>query len=189
MGLERDGTKIACEICITCPHRHELANTKKCLATGYNKVILCSPEKKVINKVKKLTSKKLKDHQQHKVLFFLPKESTSYLKEQAARAATTEAFVASRRVRTIRKPVYRRKGKKACVNRCSRSFSDLSDNQRVKSKEVSLSARAHQNLQSGSNYGQFRFCLRNTAGLFNSFFRGWRLLFSQERRVHRLIPR
>ena len=54
VSLERDGRKIACEISVTTTDEQELSNIEKCLAAGYEKVILCSPEKKTLEKVRHL---------------------------------------------------------------------------------------------------------------------------------------
>jgi len=105
VGLERDGKRIACEICVTCPDTHELGNIKKCLNAGYNKVILCSPEKKVLTKVRKLALKNLKKAERQKILFFLPEELTSYLKEEAAKAASTTERIRGYDVERHVKPV------------------------------------------------------------------------------------
>jgi hypothetical protein len=103
--LERDGLKIACEICVTCPEAHELGNIEKCLNAGYDKVILCSPEKKVLTKVRKLASKNLKKAEWQRVLFFLPDELTAYLKEEAVKAASTAQKIRGYEVKSHLKPV------------------------------------------------------------------------------------
>jgi len=59
VGLERDGKKIACEISVTTTSEHELSNIQKCLRAGYDTVILCSQEKRTLEKVKSLASQKL----------------------------------------------------------------------------------------------------------------------------------
>jgi len=111
VGLQIGESRIACEICVTCPDAHEFDNIEKCLAAGYDEVILCSHKNKVLNKVKKLALKKVKKTNRQRVLFLLPEELTSYLKEQAAKAASTETRVAGRRVKGIRTPVTEEKQK------------------------------------------------------------------------------
>jgi hypothetical protein len=92
--LECDGLKIACEVCVTCPDTHELSNIEKCLNAGYDKVILCSPEKKV-----------LKKDEWQRVLFFLPDELTAYLKEEAVKAASITQKIRGYEVKSHLKPV------------------------------------------------------------------------------------
>jgi len=103
--LEREGIKIACEVSDTTNAEHELGNIKKCLAAEYDKVILCSLEKKFLDKIRKRASKNLKKTEQQKVLFFLPGELTSYLKEEAAKAATRTQRIRGYDVERHVKPV------------------------------------------------------------------------------------
>jgi hypothetical protein len=79
VGLKRDSLKIACEISITSTNEQELSNIEKCLRAGYEKVILCSPERKTLEKVKSLFSQRFGEAEKEKVLFFLPEELFSYL--------------------------------------------------------------------------------------------------------------
>ena len=52
VGLERNGEKIACEISVTTDEMQELHNIEKCLAAGYGSVIVCTTEKKRLEKIK-----------------------------------------------------------------------------------------------------------------------------------------
>lgn len=90
VSLEMNGRKIACEISITTSDEQEFSNIEKCLASGYEKVILCSPERKNLEKIKNLVSKKLKTSDQEKVLFFQPEELFFYLEKEAAFLAGKE---------------------------------------------------------------------------------------------------
>lgn len=83
VGLERDGERIACEISVTTTDEHELHNIEKCLAAGYGKVIVCTAEKKQLEKIRALTVKKLPSYDQAKVLFFEPQEVFSFLEKVA----------------------------------------------------------------------------------------------------------
>jgi hypothetical protein len=103
--LERDGKRIACEISVTSTDEQELGNIQKRLASRYDVVILCSPVEKTLNKVKKLIVSNLSKTEQQKILFFLPEEAISYLKEQAAKGAAKEVWVKGRKVKVGFKPV------------------------------------------------------------------------------------
>jgi len=105
ISLERDGRKIACEISITTSHEQELSNIQKCLASGYEKVILCSPEKKSLEKIKALASRKLKASDQEKTLFLLPDELFFHLEKEAAAWAGKEERVKGYRVKVQYQPV------------------------------------------------------------------------------------
>ncbi|TKJ32908.1 MAG: hypothetical protein CEE38_22055 [Planctomycetes bacterium B3_Pla] len=103
--LERDGTKIACEISITTTDTQELGNIKKCLAAGYDKVILCSPEAKSLKRIRESVAEELGGSEQKRVLFFQPEEVILYLKQQAAKGAGKEKWLKGRKVRVRFQPV------------------------------------------------------------------------------------
>lgn len=56
VALEREGERIACEISVTSTAEQELSNIRKCLGAGYDEVILCSPKKRALERVKILVS-------------------------------------------------------------------------------------------------------------------------------------
>lgn len=87
VGLEQNGRRIACEIGVTTPPEHELANIRKCLASEYDTIILCSNEVKTIDKVKALCSKELTETELRKVLFLEPDALAIFFEEEAARNA------------------------------------------------------------------------------------------------------
>lgn len=105
VGLERNGKKIACEISLTSTGEQELSNIEKCLKADYDEVILCSPEKKTLGKVEKLTAQKLKESEQQKALFFQPEELFFQLEEQAAGEASKEERVKGYKVKVEFQPV------------------------------------------------------------------------------------
>lgn len=105
VSLERNGKKIACEVSMTTTGEQELKNIEKCLAAGYEKVILCSPEKKTLENVKSLVSRKLKESDQKKLFFFQPEELFLYLEEEATAKASKEELVKGYKVKVHYKPV------------------------------------------------------------------------------------
>ena len=105
VSLERDGKRMACEISLTTNDDQELKNIEKCLAAGYEKVILCSPEKKTLEKVKALVFERLKDSDKEKVLFFQPEDFYLYLEEQEASQASKEERVKGYKVKVKYQPV------------------------------------------------------------------------------------
>ncbi|MFH1970875.1 MAG: type IV secretion system DNA-binding domain-containing protein [Patescibacteria group bacterium] len=112
VSLEKNGKKIACEVSLTTTDEQELKNIEKCLAAGYEKVILCSPEKKNLEKVKDLVSQKLKDADKEKVLFLQPEEMYFYLEEESAKDAGKEERVKGYRVKVKYQPVKETEKKK-----------------------------------------------------------------------------
>ena len=105
VSLERDKKKIACEISVTTTDEQELSNIEKCLASGYEKVILCSPEKKSLEKIRTLASCRLKATDQEKVFFFQPDELFFYLEREAASWARKEERIKGYRVKVQYQPV------------------------------------------------------------------------------------
>jgi len=99
VALERNGKKIACEISITSTDEQEVKNIEKCLAEGYEKVILCSPEKKTLEGVKSLISQGLSKSDQAKVLYLQPEELLHYLDELDAAEQGKEERVKGYRVK------------------------------------------------------------------------------------------
>ena len=105
VGLERNGKRIACEISITTGDEHELGNIVKCLKAEYDTVVLCSPDKKTLDKVRKLATQRLSESDLEKVLFFQPDELFFYLEQEAAREASKEERVKGYRVKVEYQPV------------------------------------------------------------------------------------
>jgi hypothetical protein len=105
VSLEKDGKRIACEISVTTNGEQELGNIQKCLASGYDRVILLSSEKKDLNLIREFVTQKLGADHIQKVLFYLPEEFLGYLEEAEAGAATTEGTVRGYRVKVKYKSV------------------------------------------------------------------------------------
>lgn len=82
VALERDGMRIACEIGLSTSTEHELHNIQKCLRAGYLSVIACSPDKRVLSRLKKASAKVLSSDEQQKVSFLQPDEFLMYLQQQ-----------------------------------------------------------------------------------------------------------
>jgi len=105
VSLERNEKKTAVEISITSPEDQEIKNIEKCLAAGYEKIILCSPERNTLENIKSLASQRLSESDQKKVLFFQPEELFFYLEEEAAAGASKEERVKGYRIKVQYQPV------------------------------------------------------------------------------------
>jgi len=105
VSLERDGRRIACEIALTTTHEHELANIEKCLAADYGTVILCSTEKKSLEKIKALVSQKIQASDQEKIHFLQPDDLFFFLEKEAAALSGKEERVKGYRVKVQYQPV------------------------------------------------------------------------------------
>lgn len=101
VSLERNGKRIACEVSMTSTEEQELNNIEKCLKAGYDRVILCSPEKRFLEKMKS----RIPEIDQEKVLFLQPEELFFFLEEEVAGEAATEERVKGYRVKVQYQPV------------------------------------------------------------------------------------
>lgn len=105
VSLERDEKKIACEIAVTTTYEHEVANIEKCLAAGYETVVMCSPEKNNLEKIKSLAMRKIKASDQEKIHFLQPDNLYFYLEKEAAILSGHEERVKGYRVKVQYQPV------------------------------------------------------------------------------------
>jgi hypothetical protein len=105
VALERNGKKIACEISVTSTPEQELKNIEKCLAAGFEKVILCSPERKILQSVKDLVSQSISEADLKRAYFFQPDELFFFLEEAAAAESSKEDRIKGYRVRVQYQPV------------------------------------------------------------------------------------
>lgn len=99
VGLEQDGRRIACEISVTSTSEQEITNIEKCLRAGYDRVILCSSEKKSLEKIKLLAQERFDQFEQEKLIFLQPEEVFTYLESEAADLAGGEESFKGYRVK------------------------------------------------------------------------------------------
>ncbi len=99
VSLERNGKRVACEISVTTETEWEIHNLEKCLSAGYDLVVCCSSEKKIIENIRKAADTTFTSTKQEKLLFFEPEQFFVYLDEQAAKEATSEIRTKGYRVR------------------------------------------------------------------------------------------
>jgi hypothetical protein len=105
IALERNGKRIACETSVTSTPEQELKNIEKCLAAGFEKVVLCSPERKILAQVKDLVSQSKSGIDLDRVYFFQPDELFFFLEESAAAEASKEDRIKGYKVRVKYQPV------------------------------------------------------------------------------------
>ena len=99
VSLEKSGKKIACEISITTTGDQELKNIEKCLAAGYEKVIVCSPDKKTLESIKAIVSQNIAESEQKKIFFLKPEELLIFLEEEAASELSKEERIKGYKVK------------------------------------------------------------------------------------------
>ena len=82
-----------------------LANIQKCLAGGYDEVILLSSDRKNIREIREFVKAQLGDENIKKVFFFVPEEFISHLDEIEAQALSKEETVRGYKVKVKYKPL------------------------------------------------------------------------------------
>jgi len=105
VALEQNGKRIACEISVTSTPEQELKNIEKCLASGFESVILCSPERKTLQIIRSLVSQTVSGADLKRVFFFQPDELFFFLEESAAAEASKEDRIKGYKVRVKYQPV------------------------------------------------------------------------------------
>jgi len=105
VGLVRDGKHLACEICLTTTDEHELGNIRKCLAAGYDQVILCAPERKTLEKIRSSVARNLEATEQARIFFFQPEELFFFLEQEAAKSSGTVERVKGYKVKVQYQPM------------------------------------------------------------------------------------
>ena len=99
VSLEKSGRRIAVEISVTTSDEWEAHNVEKCLAAGYDEVIVCSNDLKNLGKIKAQLKSRLIKEQQAKVLIFEPNEVIRYFDIQVVQESKTEKIVKGYRVK------------------------------------------------------------------------------------------
>lgn len=105
VSLERNGKRIACEVCVTTSQEWELHNIQKCISDGYYRVVSISTNKKVLDNIQRQVNQNLSLDDQNKVLFFEPEAFFLYLDSEISNEATTETRMKGYRVKVEYDPV------------------------------------------------------------------------------------
>jgi excisionase family DNA binding protein len=87
VALEKGGRTIACEVSVTTDAEHETGNVQKCLAAGFDEVILISSEKKTLTSVRHALVTALSTAQYRQVKFFAPEEAFSFIESLEVKSA------------------------------------------------------------------------------------------------------
>jgi len=98
VSLERNGKRIAVEVSVTTGDEWEAHNVEKCLAAGYDEVIVCSSDVKNLQRIREQLENNLSKKQQAKVLTFEPDEAIRYFDKQIVQESSTETIVKGYRV-------------------------------------------------------------------------------------------
>ncbi len=82
VALEKGAIAIACEVSVTTGPEHEVGNVQKCLAAGYEHVVVVSVERPHLNRVRKKTADVLSEDEFAKIGFLVPEELFVFLEER-----------------------------------------------------------------------------------------------------------
>lgn len=99
VSLEKGSKKIACEISVTTGDEWEAHNVEKCLAAGYDEVIVCSSDTKNLGRIRVQLENKLTKDQLSKVFTLDPQEVVQYFDQQVVEETKTDKVVKGYRVR------------------------------------------------------------------------------------------
>jgi len=97
--LEKNGKKIACEISVTTNEAWEVHNVEKCLAAGYDEVIVCSKNVKHLQKIRRQIENSLDEEQQKRVYTFGQDEVLAFFDKQMTQESSTETVMKGYRVK------------------------------------------------------------------------------------------
>jgi hypothetical protein len=93
VSLERAGYRIACEISVSSTCNYEFKNIQKCLAAGFDQVIVLSSEKKTLAKIQELVASEGNADSQSRVLFLQPEEFILFLDQMDTEQLHSEKMV------------------------------------------------------------------------------------------------
>jgi hypothetical protein len=105
VALERDGHHIACEITVTTSGEHEIRNIQKCLAAGYDEVIVIANQKKALRSLERLAADSISAGSVERVKCLSPEELVAFLDEKDAAAVSRTQTVRGYKVQVNYKSV------------------------------------------------------------------------------------
>ena len=91
VALAKGSRSIACEISVTTSPEHEIGNVQKCLAAGFEEVILISSEKKLLTAARHALVSVLSTAQYRQVKFLTPEEVFAFIEGLEAKVGNTTA--------------------------------------------------------------------------------------------------
>lgn len=92
--LTKNGTPpIACEISVTTTAEHEVANAQKCLAAGYEHVLMVAQDKKALERVKAAVASGLSPNQRKHVQIVVPEQVFASIAALEVRTAHPERTI------------------------------------------------------------------------------------------------
>jgi hypothetical protein len=102
VSLSRGDRRIACEISVTTAREQELGNIEKCLAAGYEQVILVSSQERHLRTLRKFIVPELELALAERVFFLMPEEVLAHLDGLAGETEVTEETIRGYKVKVTR---------------------------------------------------------------------------------------
>ena len=103
VALRKGERAVACEITITTTAEHELGNVQKCLAVGFERVLVISTEPKTLKAVRRLVEQALPATEFTRVHFLTPEDALAFLNDVDASTLETKETVRGYTVKVRRK--------------------------------------------------------------------------------------
>jgi hypothetical protein len=104
VSLRKGERRVACEIAVTTTAEHEVGNIQKCLAAGFDVVVLVSSEKATLRRVRESVSS-FTDEQRERIHVTTPEDAFALFESFEADAAATTNTVLGYRVKTTYRAV------------------------------------------------------------------------------------
>jgi hypothetical protein len=102
VALRREGHSLACEISVTTTAEHETGNVEKCLAAGFDEVVLLSLHRGTLGKVREAVEARVEEKDRQRLHFMSPEEFFTFL--DAPEPAAKETTVGGYKVKVRYKP-------------------------------------------------------------------------------------
>lgn len=99
VALEKGERLVACEISVTTSPEIELGNVQKCLAAGFEQVLVVSADRKALSRAQAYVAPQLEEKDRERVRFLTPEELFSFLEARDAHAAAGEETVRGYKVK------------------------------------------------------------------------------------------
>ena len=102
VALEKGSRSIACEVSVTTDAAHEVGNVQKCLAAGFQDVIVVSSEKRVLATAKQALAGAVSAAQYRQIRFLTPEETFSFVESLEAAGVTAQPVPAKEELLTAK---------------------------------------------------------------------------------------
>ena len=99
IGLLKNDVRIAVEIYVSMPGTFEIQNLRKCLIAGYDPVVVCSTDRKILESAWKIVETTIDSSVKSKILFLEPENLLLHLDQLAANELSSVQIIKGYRVK------------------------------------------------------------------------------------------